>query len=193
MEERLVGLSHQTKLQLGNHTFTAQTTLGTVDQLHVVADNGAFGRVEAGQDNLTLSGGDEAGHTFTLGIESTGKGQGKGTLTVGSFVYADSGELKGMTGRLAGQMSPEAKKIFPNGDTLLPYVKWLRRNRTNTSLIIGHSVVKAPPAVDNYCTSICACCEKGEWPSAAYCCLSCASCDYFKNPVSSIPPPPARQ
>jgi hypothetical protein len=192
MEEQLVGLSHQTKLQLGNHTFTAQTTLGTVDQLHVVADSGAFGRVEAGEDNLTVSGGDEAGHTFTLRIDSTGKGQGKGTLTVGSFVYADSGGLKGMTGRLADQMSPEAKKIFPNGDTLLPYVKWLRRNRTNTSLIIGHSVVKAPPDAASYCESICACCEKGT-ATSVWCCISCASCDYFKNPVSSIPPPPARQ
>lgn len=192
MEERLVGLSHQTKLQLGNHTFTAQTTLGTEDQLHVTADNGVFGRVEAGQDHLTISGGDEAGHTFTLRIDSTGKGQGKGTLTLGSFVFADSGELKGMIDRLVDQMSPEAKKIVPKGDTLLPYIKWLRRNRTNTSLTIGHSTVKAPQDTSNYCESICRCCEKGTWTSV-YCCLSCASCDYFKNPVSSLPPPPVRQ
>lgn len=185
MEEGLVGLSHHTKLQLSNHTFTAQTSLGTTDQLHVTADNGAFARVEAGQDNLTLSGGDEAGHTFTLQIDAVSKGQGKGTLTVGNFVFTDNGELDGMCGRLVDQMSPEAKKIVPKGDTLVPYVKWLRQNRKNVTLTVGHSAVKAREAIGSYCTSVCNCCDKGSWLSA-WCCISCGACDYFKNPLSSV-------
>jgi hypothetical protein len=186
MASRLVALSHQTQVQIGPRKFTAQVTLGPQDQLHVTADNGAFGRVEAAQHSLTLSGGDDAGRTFTLNLERTRQGQGRGTLTVGSFVFADSGELKGMTERLLKQVSPEAKKVVPRGIAMLAYAKWLRQNRQMTTLTVGHAARKAVAEAGTYCTSVCKCCEKGSWLSA-WCCLSCASCDYFKNPVASIP------
>jgi hypothetical protein len=186
MSSRLLAFSHQTQLKLGARKFTTQVTLGTGDQLHVTADNGAFGRVQAGQKTLNLSGGDDAGRTFTLTVEGTSAGHGRGTLTVGSFVFTDSGELKGMTERLLGKVSPEAKKMVPRGVTLLPYAKWLRKNRQATAVTVGHSARKAVGEEGTYCKSVCSCCEKGSWLSA-WCCISCASCDYFKNPLQSLP------
>jgi hypothetical protein len=183
MADTLTSFSHQTQVELNTRRFTAQVTLGDLDQLHVAADNGAFGRVIAGPKSLTLSGGDDTGRTFTLTIESTTQGQGRGTLTLGSFVFTDSGPLNGMTDRLLQKVSSEAEKAIPSGATMLVYANWVRATPKNTALMIGHGVQKTETT--SYCESICRCCEKGSWLSA-WCCLSCASCDYFKNPLSSV-------
>ena len=134
---------------------------------------------------MTLSGGDEAGRTCKLTIESTGSGEGQGTLTVGSFVFADRGALSGMTIRLLESISPEAKEIVPRGVTMLAYSKWLRSTPQAVALTVGHNTIKPAAEIGSYCESICKCCEKGSWLSA-WCCLSCASCDYFKNPLRGV-------
>ena len=52
MSTELLAFSHQTQLQIGSRKFTTQVQLGNdEDQLHVTADNGAFGRVEVSKNS----------------------------------------------------------------------------------------------------------------------------------------------
>lgn len=187
MVPQLTAVTRQTGFRIGGRLYETQVTLGAEDHLEVAADTGAFARVTCGAKSIAITGGDDSGHTFTLRVDSTRRGLGRGTLTLGPHVFTDAGVLQGMTNRLLKQVAttPGAKARVPRGLTMAAFARVFRTDRKIRLLTVGHTARKVAAKRKTYCEAICDCCAGGGWV-AAWCCISCATCDVLKSELRDI-------
>jgi hypothetical protein len=125
-----------------------------------------------------MTGGDEQHRKFTLTLNTVGKQLSAALRVAGKTIRA-----KGAPREVMGLLSAEVKKTpaiqaaFPKSVAMGKLANRMRKDQKVVSTLIG--IAKPAAKRKSYCEAICDCCSGGG-TFTPWCCISCASCDFFE-------------
>jgi hypothetical protein len=184
----LQSYTHQLKFEDQGSVYSVVTSLTEAqDMLEIVTDQGALCSLRHTSTQFTMVGADEQGHSFTLMVSAGPRKKMRAELQISGRLFTAENDAENVISDLLDDVGrvAEMKESLPKSVGLARLARGVKANHKLVSLLVGYTKpAKKIMAAGNYCTSVCACCEKGSWLSA-WCCISCASCDYFKNPYQS--------
>jgi len=178
--------SHVVSFHVAQDSFSARAAFSPAkDSFSIKAVNGAACQITQTPRSLTLTGVDEKGKKFTLTFTVVGQ-EVEGSLQIGTHNLRARGSAKEVFAKLDEQIkaTPGLQELLPTGTTLGPVADQMRANPSLVGSLVGHG--KPPVELrKTYCEAVCDCCAGGGTFSP-WCCISCASCDYFKVNLTDV-------
>jgi hypothetical protein len=116
--------------------------------------------------------------SFTLTLADVGSGKLDAVLQLGGRCFTAQGPANQIFTLLFSQLG-DAVNFLPRGITFVPLAAEMQRNTRLVDFIAGRPQPQLAQR-KSYCEAVCDCCASGGFPFGPFCCISCASCDWFE-------------